>query len=138
MKKGKLIILIIITLILSHPMVAFSKDNAFTLKFNKGKISTTVSNSIIRGDRDTYYFHSNPGQHISIAVTSLENNAVFELLYKKNEAWVAVEGTQEGEDARTWYGKLPESESNRYGIKVGGTRGNASYELFIGISVVDY
>jgi len=122
-------------LVMSNSIYVFSGENAFELKFDKDKISTTVYNAVIRGDRDAYHFNSNHGQRISIAITSIEDNAVFVLLYKKNGAWKAVEGAVE---AGAWYGKLPESDSNRYAIEVGGTRGNASYSLFVGISVADY
>ena len=135
MKKMTMTILIIISLSLITSTFVFSKENSKTLKFEKGKISTTVKSAVIRGERDVYSFSAKPGQRISIAITSLEDNAVFEFLYKKNGTWVGIEEYQE---ARVWYGKLPKSESNSYKIRVGGTRGNASYELFVGISVVDF
>ncbi len=135
MKKIKLIKLITVSILMLTPISVLSAENTFELKFDKGKISTTVDRAVIRGERDSYHFNAKPGQRISTAVTSLEDNAVCEIFYRKNSEWVGIKGTQE---TRVWYGKLPKSESNRYKIEVGGTRGNASYELFVGISVVDY
>jgi hypothetical protein len=130
---SKKIIIVFFLVLISNAI--FSKENSKTLKFEKGKISTIAQSVVIRGERDVYLFSAKPGQRISIAITSLEDNAVFEFLYQKNGVWEVYKGTQE---ARVWYGGLPKSESNSFKIKVGGTRGNASYELFVGISVVDY
>lgn len=116
-------------------MSAFSTENIFELKFDKGKISTTVDNSVIRGDRDSYHFNAKAGQRISAAVTSFEDNAVLDIYYWKNSKWCVIKETEE---TRVWYGKLPKSGSNRYKIVVGGTRGNSSYVLFVGSSVIDY
>ncbi|MDJ0798328.1 MAG: WD40 repeat domain-containing protein [Calothrix sp. MO_167.B12] len=110
----------------------------FNLTFDKEKISTVVSNSVIRGERDKYYFNAKPGQWTSIAITSIENNAVFQLSYKQGGIWREVPGTAEGQDTRVWHGKLPTSESNSYEISVGGTRGNTTYDLFVGISAVNH
>jgi hypothetical protein len=135
MKNIMSIIIMIISILVLTCMTVFSGENSGTLKFEKGKISTTAKGAVIRGERDVYLFSAKSGQRLSIAIASLEDNAVFELLYQKNGVWEVFEGARE---ARVWYGKLPKSESNGYKIKVGGTRGNASYELFVGISVVDY
>lgn len=135
MKKIKLITLITVSILMLSTMPVLSTENTFELKFDKGKISTTVDSAVIRGDIDSYHLNAKSGQRISTAVTSFEDNAVFEIFYRKNSEWSAIKGTQE---TRVWYGKLPESESNRYKIVVGGTRGNASYVLFVGNSVVDY
>jgi WD40 repeat protein len=109
-------------------------SRTFNLTFDKEKISTVVSNSVIRGERDKYYFNAQPGQWTSIAITSIENNAVFQLSYKQGGIWREVPGAAEGQDTRVWHGKLPTSESNSYEISVGGTRGNTTYDLFVGIS----
>ena len=135
MKNAMSILLITVFILVLISNSVFSKENSKPLKFEKGKISTTAQSVVIRGERDVYLFSAKKGQRISIAITSLEDNAVFELFYKKNGVWEVFEGTRE---ARVWYGKLPKSESNSYKIKVGGTRGNASYELFVGISVVGF
>lgn len=134
MKTG-LIKLLVISLLAMVPMSAFSTGHSFDLKFAKGKSSTVVDTAVVRGDRDYYHFGASAGQRLSAALTSLEDNAVMVIFYRKNAKWTEITGTR---DARVWYGKLPKSESGKYRIEVGGTRGNASYQLFVGISVVAY
>lgn len=116
------------------PRASMADDRDFNLTFGgSSKISTVKSNEVVRGDRDRYYFRAQAGQPISLAITSREDNAVFQLSYQLGGTWKAVPGTEEG---RVWYGVLPPSQSNQYRIDVGGTRGNASYDLFVGISAV--
>jgi len=117
------------------PSFALSIENIFKIEFESGKLSTLVNNSILRGDRDVYYFNALSGQRLSTALTALEDNAVLAIYYRKNSKWILVDSSLK---SRVWHGKLPKSQSNRYMIEVGGTRGNATYELFIGIAVVSY
>lgn len=56
-------------------------------------------------------------------ITSLEKNAVFNV--------IAPDGKTIKQEATTWSGKLP--ANGDYQIIVGGTRGNASYELTVEI-----
>ena len=70
-----------------------------------------------------------------IQYVSEENDYPLDIFYQENSEWKAIESSQE---SRAWYGKLPESQSGRYKIEIGGTRGNASYELFVGVSAVDH
>ncbi|NJM23998.1 MAG: WD40 repeat domain-containing protein [Richelia sp. RM1_1_1] len=118
---------------LQDESISNTNSRALNLTFDKEKISTVVSNSVIRGERDKYYFNAQSGQRTSMAITSVEDNAVFQLSYKQGGIWREVPGTAEGQDTRVWYGQLPASESNSYEISVGGTRGNATYDLFVGI-----
>lgn len=117
--------------------VSLARD--FDLAFsNSSRISTVESNAVVRGDRDRYHFSAQAGQRISLAVTSLEDNAALDLFYRSGEQWVAVPDANEGTDVRVWYGTLPSSDSNQYRIDIGGTRGNATYDLFVGISSVNF
>lgn len=129
------LILFISTTVSLMAQVSFAENFDFNLTFdNSSSISTVVSNAVVRGDRDRYYFEAQAGQNISIAIASWEDNAVIDLFYKSGEAWVTVPGTDAANDIRVWHGTLPSSESNQYRIDVSGTRGNASYNLFVGIS----
>lgn len=129
------VILLIASIASLSSQISSARD--FNLEFNgSSKISTVESNAVVRGDRDRYYFNAKEGQRISIAVTSFEDNAVLELSYRKGNQWIAIPNAKEGEDARVYYGTLPEAESNQYRITIGGTRGNATYDLFVGISNV--
>lgn len=112
--------------------MAGAADRNFDLSFTRGsKISTVMANAVVRGDRDFYRFQASTGQTASIAITAIENNAVFRLQYQPGSTWADVAGAVE---ARAWSGRLPQSTGNKYRIEVGGTRGNATYDLFVGIA----
>ena len=98
------------------------------VRFAKGKSSTTLSNSVIRGDRDTYILKAKAGQRLTVKVTALEDNAAFQI-EGPNGAY--VDGAGDMDDAASVSVRLP--ESGDYSIIVGGTRGNASYKLTISI-----
>ena len=98
------------------------------IKFARGKNSATVSNSVIRGDRDTYILGANGGQTMSVRITSLENNTVFQI---ESPDGSFLPGADEGDDTMKWTGELP--SDGDYKIIVGGTRGNASYRLTVSI-----
>ncbi|BAZ06116.1 hypothetical protein [Calothrix sp. NIES-3974] len=93
------------------------------VSFPKGASSTTVKNAVVRGDRDTYILGAKQGQTINLKITSLEKNAVFEVIAPNGQTLIP--------EATTWNGKLP--VNGDYQVIVGGTRGNASYELAVEI-----
>lgn len=105
----------------------------FDLAFQAGKSYGVMSNSVVRGDRDNYYFGARSGQMVTIAISSIEDNAVVELYFKRGDEWLLAEAPP---DSRVLYGALPDSDDGQYRITVGGTRGNATYDLFVGIAVV--
>ena len=98
------------------------------IKFAKGKSSATYSWSVVRGDRDIYIAGASAGQTMSVKITSLEDNAVFQI-EKPNRGYLDNAG--ETDDQTNWRGTLP--SSGDYRIIVGGTRGNASYKLTVSI-----
>jgi len=75
---------------------------------------------------------------MTVTVSSIEENAVFDV-YAPGARIVMDDGmeTIEGEaldnavEQQDWQGELP--NSGRYTLVVGGTRGNASYRLRVGI-----
>lgn len=99
------------------------------VRFAKGSSSTTISGAVIRGDRDRYYVGAQKGQTMSVRITSLEDNAVFQIFLPGEQE--ALSGAGEEDDAMKWSGELPEDAE--YVIVVGGTRGNATYKLTISI-----
>jgi hypothetical protein len=99
------------------------------VRFARGSSSTTISGAVIRGDRDRYYLGAKKGQTMSVKITSLEDNAVFQVFLPGEQE--ALSGAGEGDDATNWSGELPEDAE--YVIVVGGTRGNASYKLTVSI-----
>ncbi len=94
-------------------------DRTIRVKFDRGASSKTVKDSVIRGARDIYLLGANKGQQMNLNITSLEDNAVFDIL--------SPNGQTLQQEARNWSGKLP--QNGDYQIVVGGTRGNATYEL---------
>ncbi len=98
------------------------------IKFAKGRSSAIVANSVIRGDLDTYILRARGGQRMSVKITSLENNAAFQIENPRGEY---LEGAGETDDATSVAVLLP--DSGDYRIVVGGTRGNATYKLTVSI-----
>lgn len=98
------------------------------IKFAKGRTSATASGTVIRGDRDTYILGAGGGQTMTVRITSLENNAVFQIEAPDGSF---LDKAGETDDAKRWNGRLP--ESGDYKIIVGGTRGNASYKVTVSI-----
>lgn len=98
------------------------------LKFAKGRSSTTVSGAVVRGDSDTYIVGAREGQTMRVRITSLENNAVFQI---EGADGSYLQGAGEEDEPTNWSGELPATGDNK--ITVGGTRGNATYKLTVSI-----
>jgi hypothetical protein len=98
------------------------------VRFAKGKSSITLSNAVIRGDRDTYIVGAKAGQRMTVRVTALERNAAFQIEGPNGEY---LDGAGEMDDATNVSVRVP--KNGDYRIIVGGTRGNASYRLTISI-----
>jgi hypothetical protein len=99
------------------------------VRFAKGTSSTTIRGAVIRGERDRYYIGAKAGQKMTVKISSLEKNAVFQIYFHGEEE--SLPGAGDGDDATNWSGELP--IDNEYVIVVGGTRGNATYTLAISI-----
>jgi hypothetical protein len=99
------------------------------VRFARGTSSTTIKGAVVRGDLDRYYIGAKAGQTMTVKITSLEKNAVFQIYYHGEEE--SLPGAGDGDDATHWTGELP--IDNEYVIVVGGTRGNASYTLTISV-----
>lgn len=127
--KTRLFITILLAVTLLSVAVVTSADGITKrIKFAKGKSSATLSGSVVRGDRDTYILGAKAGQTMSVKITSVENNAVFQI---ENPDGEYLENAGEGDDAMNWRRSLP--DNGDYKIIVGGTRGNASYKLTVSI-----
>ncbi|HEY7913396.1 MAG TPA: hypothetical protein VIG62_15895 [Blastocatellia bacterium] len=99
------------------------------VRFARGETSAAIEGSVIRGERDTYLLGARAGQSMTVRVTSLEENAVFQIYEPGGKK--ALKGAGETDDATNWSGELP--VSGDYRIVVGPTRGNASYKLEVNI-----
>ena len=98
------------------------------IKFAKGKHSATVSNSVIRGEVDTYIVGAKAEQMMTVRVTAIENNAAFTVQGPDGEY---LQDAGEEDEARQVTNTLP--YNGDYKIIVGGTRGNATYRLTVTI-----
>ena len=86
------------------------------IKFDRGATSKTVEDAVVRGTRDIYLLGANKGQQMNVNITSLEDNAVFDV--------ISPSGQILERETKNWSGKLP--QNGDYQIVVGGTRGNAT------------
>ncbi|WP_008310567.1 hypothetical protein [Leptolyngbya sp. PCC 6406] len=97
--------------------------NTQRVQFASGSSETVVSNSVVRGDRDVYLLGASGGQVMILSISALEDNAAFDVVGPSG--WVqVVEGTNE---------EVFLPHTGDYQVIVGGTRGNASYDLSIAI-----
>ena len=96
------------------------------VRFAPGKDSAIVKGAVLRGERDRYIVGAKARQTMIVTITSLEDNAVFEI---GKPGGGEFPGAASGNDATKWRGILP--ASGDYVISVGGTRGNATYSLSI-------
>lgn len=122
---------------------SIAEEMAKEIKFPKGSSGTTIDGSVIRGDRDIYYLAAKAGQKMTVSISSIEKNAVFQIyqpgtsITKDQDGIIdlngkSLPGAGEGDDAMQWKGALP--ATGKYLIVVGGTRGNTTYKMKIGIA----
>lgn len=104
-------------------LIAQVPSRTSRIKFARGASSAVVENAVVRGTRDIYLLGAKAGQKMTVSITSLENNAVFDII-APNLKIIKQEGT-------SWSTKL--SATGDYRIVVGGTRGNATYKLRVQI-----
>ena len=64
------------------------------ISFEAGASSATVSNAVVRGDADRYALDASGGQVMTISITSLEDNAIFDLV-SDSGILLAIEATAE-------------------------------------------
>jgi len=99
------------------------------IQFQRGSSSATLKGAVIRGEADRYYLAAKKGQTMSVKITAVEDNAVFQVYLPGEEE--SLPGASDSDDATNWSGELPQDAE--YVIVVGGTRGNASYTLKVSI-----
>jgi hypothetical protein len=110
-----------------NPKLSFSIAQAATrtrrIRFQRGTSSAVVEDAVVRGTRDIYLLGAKAGQNMTVSITSLENNAVFDIITPNQKILK--------QEAMSWSTKLP--ANGDYRIVVGGTRGNATYKLRVEI-----
>ncbi len=93
------------------------------IKFVAGAFSGEVENGVLRGERDLYVLDAGAGQALDVLLTSLEDNAVFTLRGPDGEVII--------DDVSDF--RIPLPADGTYEFCIGGTRGNASYTMSVGI-----
>ena len=108
----------------ANPQFLIAQENRTRrIQFARGTNSATVEDAVVRGTRDIYLVNARARQTMTVGITSLEQNAVFDI--------IAPNGRTLKQEATSFTGKL--SAGGDYRIVVGGTRGNASYTLEVTI-----
>lgn len=128
MKIRLIVTVLLAALVFSAAVVTSADGITRRVKFARGKSSATVSGAVVRGDRDIYIVGAKSGQMMYTEITSRENNAVFQIKGPDGEY---LQDAGEGDDRTEATSDLP--YDGDYKIIVGGTRGNAHYQLKISI-----
>lgn len=110
------------------PVLVAQRSRVQRMRFAPGEDSAAVKASVVNGTRDMYLLGAQKGQTMQVKITSLENNAVFDVVAPSNQTEPRRVLKQE---AITWSKVLP--DTGDYQIVVGSTRGNASYRLEVTI-----
>lgn len=100
-----------------------SPNSPITVRFAQGTNSTVIENSVVRGEQDIYLLGVLKNQKMTVNITSLEDNAVFDILTPTGKLT----------DSEVTDTEIILPESGNYQIVVGGTRGNATYTLKVKI-----
>ena len=93
------------------------------IQFKPGTTSSLVQDAVVRGTRDIYLLGARAAQTMNISLSSVENNAVFDL--------VTPNGVMIKQGVTSASLVLP--LNGDYKVIVGGTRGNATYQLYVEI-----
>jgi hypothetical protein len=110
------------------PTAAPAPGEPQRIAFAPGAETGSVDGAVARGDRQRYVLWARAGQVMEVHLSAREQNAAFSVFAPDGRV---LAGTEEGADATDWMGPLP--ADGDYQISVGGTRGNASYRLSVGI-----
>lgn len=124
--KSKYAAVFFAMLLLAGGAFAVQKGLTKRVRFARGRTTAVLKNSVVRGTADRYLLGARKGQQIIVHITSVENNAVFDIYTPQGDTLAG-----EGEDSTDWSGTLP--QDGDYVIKVAPTRGNATYTLEVTI-----
>jgi hypothetical protein len=116
-------LLLTILLLLTTTIAPAQSDRTRRVRFARGRTTAVIKDAVVRGTRDRYVLGARAGQTLTVHITSLEDNAVFDVIAPGRKTI--------GEESTDWTSELP--RSGDYIIAVGGTRGNATYTLEVTI-----
>lgn len=120
--KIRALMTVALLLVTTISVLAGGRDRTRRIRFERGRTTKVIKDAVVRGDRDRYILHARAGQTLIVHITSVENNAVFDIYRPGGRR--TLENAEESTD---WNGSLP--RTGDYIIEVGGTRGNATYTL---------
>ena len=108
------------------------------IRFAAGASAGEMRGGVPPRSIDCYVIGARAGQQLDASITSVENNAVFQIYApgwrdspQNGPEGPALRGTEPGRDARRFTGPLP--ANGRYLIVVGNTRGGSDYRLRVAI-----
>lgn len=111
------------------------------IRFARGAASAEVAGGVPRGSQALYSINARAGQQMSLSLTSVEDNAVFQVYVPGAKPALrdgtlvidgeTLRGAGETDDASLWSGQLP--RSGIYLIVVGATRGGTEFRLKVSI-----
>jgi len=101
--------------------VIFGVDDV--IRFDAGATSTVITNAVVRAERNRHALAASAGQTLNVAVTSLEDNAVFDVLDPYGATLIREATTA----------SIVLSADGVYSLILSGTRGNATYDLAVEI-----
>lgn len=126
---------------LAFTVPAAAEPVVLPIRFAPGGSSAEVAGGVERGGRVIYSLGARAGQTMHLQVTAPEQNAALQVWLPGATlpaddpmgtiAGQTLPGTGEGQDARTWSGRLP--RSGTYLVVVGPIRGGAAYTLRVSI-----
>lgn len=109
------------------------------IRFAPGASGAIVEGAAIRGERSLYSIDLRAGQQLTLDISSVESNAVFQIYgpgarpeqrdHALEIGGTALPGAAEGDDATRWSGSL--RQTGTYLVVVGPTRGNATFTLMV-------
>ena len=120
------VLAVAISLFLAAGLVQAQKSRTRRIRFERGRTTTVIKDAVVLGTRDRYLLRASAGQTLIVHITSLEDNADFNIYRPGSRRPMA--GASEATD---WTGELP--RNGDYVIEVGPTRGNATYTLEVTI-----
>jgi len=115
-------LLVAALLLVTAVSVPAQSDRTMRIRFARGRTTKVINDAVVRGTRDRYLLRASRGQTLTVHITSIEDNAVFDVYAPGSRH--PLGGAEETMD---WSGELP--RNGDYVIVVGGTRGNATYTL---------
>jgi hypothetical protein len=68
-----------VTLALTLTGAAFAAGVNQQIKFARGRTSTTIEQSVLRGERDHYVLRARAGQKLQVSISALQKNAAFQI-----------------------------------------------------------